>query len=365
MKILHIINDLKIGGAQRLVTDIATELAKNDGLEIGILTIMSSDASSLFQEVKDNSHIHLYELNAGKSITLGSIKRIRKIIKQYDVVHSHLFPSGYLTALATLFLKKPLIYTEHSTSNRRREKRILRPLERWIYNRYSGVVGISDSVTEALNFWLLSQRIKSKTHTITNGVNLERIKTETPGDEKRVWGADKKAVVMISRFTSSKDHATVIKAISLIKDRNVVAVFVGDGETLVANKKLAKELGVEERCLFLGERSNPSDFVSSSSIGVQSSHWEGFGLTVVEMMAGGLPVVASDVPGLNEVVGGAGVLFRQGDYRQLASIFERLLNDPKEYKEIKEKCIARSQKYNITSTTDNYLALYRTLLARR
>jgi glycosyltransferase involved in cell wall biosynthesis len=102
-----------------------------------------------------------------------------------------------------------------------------------------------------------------------------------------------------------------------------------------------------------------SSWLSESYIGVQSSHWEGFGLTAVEMMAAGLPVIASNVEGLKQVVDGAGELFTCGDERELAQIVNLLLNDEDMYKEMQQKCLSRAKLYDIHATVEAYLKIYK------
>lgn len=117
---------------------------------------------------------------------------------------------------------------------------------------------------------------------------------------------------MVARFAPSKDQATIIRALLLL-DKDVRVRFVGDGETRPECERLAKELGVEDRVDFMGMQSKIPQLIAESYIGIQSSNWEGFGLTAVEMMACGKPVIATNVDGLKQVVEGTGLLFPVGD----------------------------------------------------
>ena len=89
-----------------------------------------------------------------------------------------------------------------------------------------------------------------------------------------------------------------------------------------------------------------------------SSEYEGLSLASVEGMAAGKPVVASDVPGLAEVVGGAGILFPQGDEKALASAILRLAEDENLYAETAAACSRRAQDFDIWETCDAYLNIY-------
>lgn len=164
--------------------------------------------------------------------------------------------------------------------------------------------------------------------TINNGVNTMRF-TDTKAD------VDKKLLIMVARFAPSKDQATIIRALLLL-DKDVRVRFVGDGETRPECERLAKELGVEDRVDFMGMQSKIPQLIAESYIGIQSSNWEGFGLTAVEMMACGKPVIATNVDGLKQVVEGTGLLFPVGDEKELANCISTLLKI--------EKPIAKLQK---------------------
>ena len=82
---------------------------------------------------------------------------------------------------------------------------------------------------------------------------------------------------------------------------------------------MAQSLGIAERVTFLGWRSDVASVLKASDIYVHSTDAEGFGIAACEAMAAGLPVVASDVPGLAQIVKGAGILFPAGDDKAAGS----------------------------------------------
>ena len=367
MRILHVINSLETGGAQRLVADLLTRTVKETSSQVGVIVFQDSKNSESYQYIKNIPEIKFYDLSKGKPSKLYIIKEIRKISRLYDVVHAHLFPSGYFTAIATRGLGKSVYYTEHSTHNRRRNNKYLRNLERLIYSRFVGIVAISEPVRTALSEWLKSKKIAKRIVTINNGVELNKYSEIsswhlTPNLNEATEPKLKegqKAIIMVSRFTASKDQATVIRAIAQVRHKELIAIFVGDGETIESHKTLAVELGVGDRCCFLGTRGDVPELIRMAFIGVQSSNWEGFGLTAVEMMAGGLPVIVSDVPGLKDVVKGAGILFPRNDAEALAKELDSLAEDVEKYEAVKKQCVKRAQQFDISNTARNYIELYK------
>ena len=162
---------------------------------------------------------------------------------------------------------------------------------------------------------------------------------------------------MVSRFVASKDQMTVLRAMRLLPN-DIQLILVGDGENLEACKTFAERQGLSDRIQFAGNQSDVKAWIAKADVGIQSSKWEGFGLTAVELMAAGKPVVATDVEGLRQVVEGAGLLFPVGDEERLATMGTRLLDDESYYKQIAGKCSERAKLYDIHVTVDQYLEIY-------
>lgn len=345
MKVLHIINSLEIGGAQRLLSDLIPYQIEQ-GFDVHIL--VGEEKKSDFTKKIQSVGCRILRVNSTKYKSFASIRAIRKVIKNYEVVHVHLFPSLYLAAIASLGLKTKLIYTEHSTSNRRRSKSYFRPIEQFIYKQYDKIVSISQQTQTALQNWLKSY--DNRFVIINNGVDIKKFSSlKRPIKDK--------SLIMVSRFVDAKDQPTVIKALKYL-DSDVTLTLVGDGEKLDNYKELATSIGVDDRVHFLGSRSDIAELISSSYIGIQSSNWEGFGLTAVELMAAGKPVIASDVDGLKQVVEGAGLIFEKGNPRQLAEKINTLLQNPEIYAETAAKCFDRASQFDIQLMADKYLQVY-------
>ena len=104
---------------------------------------------------------------------------------------------------------------------------------------------------------------------------------------------------------------------------------------------------------------------SIADIGVMSSHWEGFGLAAVEGMAYGKPVIASNVPGLAEVIGNNNLLFEPNSEQQFADIVMRFYNDPTYKEECKKACIAQANKFDIKTMAMRYINFYNKILEKK
>lgn len=347
MKLLHIISSLEIGGAQRLLADLLP-IQKEQGIDVSLLVYERID--NAFTRQVEDAGVPIISLNQSNYKSIYNIRVIRQFIRNYDIVHVHLFPSLYWVAIASIGLKHiKLVWTEHSTSNQRRGKWYLRPIEKWIYRHYDCIISISQQTQDALQQWIQSK--DKRFHVVCNGIDTTIFK-------KISTRVIPKSIIMVSRFVPAKDQETVIRAMKFI-DKKATLRFVGDGETMKKCQILAHNLGVDNRIDFMGAKTNVAYLIAESYIGIQSSHWEGFGLTAVEMMASGKPTIASDVDGLKQVVDGAGVIFKEGNAKQLAEITNRLLSDNQYYQQIAQRCAKRAQQYDIHNMANQYTQQYK------
>ena len=347
MKILHVISSLEIGGAQKLLVDLLPMQAASEDVTLLVYRRVNND----FERTLEDIGIKIIYLNEYNLYNPKIIFHLRRIFKDFDIVHSHLFPTIYWASLAARGLNIKLVYTEHSTTNFRRNKWYFRHIERWIYNKYDIIISISQQTQDALISWLGQK--DARFVVINNGVNTQRFSSvHVP--------IIPKSLIMVSRFATSKDQETVIRAMQYI-DKNATLRFIGDGENRRFCEKLTNDLGLSARIQFLGSRSDIEELAASSYIGIQSSNWEGFGLTAVELMAAGKPVIATNVAGLKQVVEGAGEIFNLGDALELATKVNYLLADANYYQVLSQRCKLRAMEYDITIMSDNYMKLYKSL----
>ncbi|MDO4335355.1 MAG: glycosyltransferase [Bacteroidales bacterium] len=361
MKILHIISSLETGGAQKLLSELLPTQKKTD-IEVELLVYKR--VNSFLEKKIESDGFKIHSLDVDKITSPIIIYKLRHYLKKFKIVHVHLFPCLYQVAIANLGINTNLVYTEHSTHNRRRNHKWLRPIEIYFYKKYKSVICISNQTSINLNEWIKHKdsHTNPKTTTILNGIDLQKINDAKPLSDYEY--TDNKLILMVSRFSEAKDQGSLIQSIKYIKDKDVIVAFAGDGKTLESNKTLARELGVSDRCIFFGNRNDVPNIIKTSYIGIQSSHWEGFGLTAIEIMAAGKPVVASDVDGLKQVVEGAGLIFKKGDPMDLADCINRLIEDEDLYRSTSAKCMERAAKYDISKMAAEYSNVYKDVMAR-
>ena len=339
-KVLHIIRDMPYaGGAQRLVNDLCS---LNGNVNDRVLVWGGDDSELMGRNEPKNVEVLFL-----RPFTISKFLKACKWIREADLLHIHLFPTIYLCAL----LCKPKVYTEHNTWNRRRKYNWLRPIERFVYKRYSAVIAISEKTKKNLEEWITPQCVPISI--ISNGISIQRFY-----QRERILDKQKPFTIgMVSRFASQKDQDCLIRALQHLPP-HINIKFAGDGPRLGEVQLLAKRMGVEDRVKFYGVVKDIPKFLDTLDIYVQSSHWEGFGLTVVEAMASGLPTIASDVEGMCEVIGNPDFLFQKSNEKALSKLLLSISSDEELYQKASLICLQRAQNFSIEKTSQEYQKIY-------
>lgn len=361
MRVLHIINHLQIGGAEILITNIAP-LMQQKGIETTVFVLQ--ETGSILEKRLTDKGVPLIFSSYKPVYSVFHLANLRNHLtkEQYDIIHVHLFPAQLWTvkALGNYKANTVLLTTEHNTLNRRRRK-AFRQIDRWMYSRYQAIACVSEATGASLVEWI--PELERKARVITNGVNIEELFNAVAIPKSEIIGQDDAPVVLFAgRFDAQKDHKTLLLAMANIPDAHLV--LAGDGLTRPAVEELARKLGIANRTHFLGNRPDVPQLIKMADVYVQASHWEGFSLAAVEAMAGGLPVIASRVPGLMDVVSTAGLTFEAGNVDELSRHIALLINNPELRKEIAAKCQERAGNFSLDSTAEKYIELYTSLISK-
>lgn len=361
MRVLQIINSLNSGGAEKLLVDACIKYQQSN-IKVDVL-LLNGVKTDFYKKLQKNSNINIYDLGENNDVyKLGNILKIKTYLKNYDIVHVHLFPASYFTVLAKKLTRTQakFIFTEHNTTNRRRESQMWKPLENFIYRQYDALVSISKDVDESLKRHL--ELIKTPIHLIRNGIDLQEIQDALPY-EKSELGFDKEDILIlqVSSFTPQKEQKTAIKSIKNLPHAYKL-LLVGEGPKKQECQSLSKQLELEERVLFLGFRNDVPQLLKTVNIVLLSSHYEGLSLASVEGLASTKPFVASDVSGLRDVVQEAGILFENENDKVLSQKLQNLIENEEVYNETVERCLIRAASYDINKMVSEYIDLYKTLL---
>lgn len=358
MKILHVINTLKTGGAEKLVSEIVPRLAKL-GNDVDVFVF--DGANTYFKQVLKNAGVKIISYKtACNPYNPLVILKLANLLNKYDIVHTHNTSSQLFVAIVNLFCKTTLITTEHSTSNRRRNKRVFHLIDKFIYNQYTKIICISSKTEEMLSDYIPS--IQNRLLTIYNGINTFRY-NQAPKLSDSEKKTTKFVVTMIARFSYQKDHLTVLKAFAHLDKSQFELWLVGDGDRRGLIEDTIKKLCLSDNVRLWGQKDDIRSIIQSSNVILQISHIEGFGLSAVEGMAAGKPVIATNIPGLSEVVSGAGILVKPQNDLELAEAIQQLKNDEEFYKSKARQCSIRAKLFDIDVMVKKYNELYKSVIS--
>jgi glycosyltransferase involved in cell wall biosynthesis len=212
--------------------------------------------------------------------------------------------------------------------------KIMARLHGWLTNSRvpSRMVAVSAQVR---NYAIKKEKARAERLTvIENGI--ESLKIQTIGHEKRAAlradiGVPEGGLLLLTvgRLTIQKGHTVLLDAISKLKGTKIMFAFAGDGPQLEVLQKKAGTLGVNDRVRFLGVRNDINELLLSADVFVQPSLWEGLSLALLEALLAGLPVIATRVEGVVDVVedGVSALLVPPNDPSALDDAIDRLIKD--------------------------------------
>ncbi|UNH38218.1 glycosyltransferase [Moellerella wisconsensis] len=358
MKILFIITGLGMGGAEKIVSNLA-DLYNNKNHSI---TIISLKDPILVKPESEN--INIINLHVkGTFEFIKSIFTLKSIIKKLkpDVVHSHMFHAIIASRICRLLVRIPkLICSAHNTV----DGSIFRS---FIYRITDFLSDMTTNVSpDAVNSFIKSHAVpKNKITCIYNGIDIKRFKktiTEKSINEF-IDLQGKNIFLSVGSLTKQKDYPNLFKALSLYQQENgsnFKLLIVGDGPLKQSLINLSNQLGLQNNILFLGLRHDIPELMSICNLFILPSAWEGFGLVVAEAMACESLVIGTDCGGVKDVINQYGIIIPPKDHNALKLAISHAVNLAPIEKETIQKNARRYiiNNYSIEKMANSYLTLY-------
>ena len=356
MRVVQVINSFGLdrGGAERLARGLHSDLL-DLGADAHIIALEPCATDGL----KNARSLGIANPRDPRA-AIRLARALGSLATPDSVVHGHLFPTIlHLTMLRRAGrIAAPCTMTEHNTWNKRRDSWLWRRLDRAIYSQFDRIAAISTQTRDALT--TAHPQVAAKTVTVRNGAALrfvtppERPDTSTPP-----------TILTVARLARAKKIETALAALHQIADRPWSYVVAGDGALRPVLEARANELGIADRVTFLGNVTDVTELLRSADIFLLPSLWEGFGLAAVEAMNAALPVVASDVPGLSDIVAPAGnPVIAPDDVQGFAQALGRLIDAPAQRSQLGLAGFEAAKAYDKVGMARDYLAMWRDLPER-
>jgi len=366
LRVLHLINDLDVGGAQSGLYYFLkySRCLPNFTGEVCVIHELGEFGKKLLED-----GIAIHQLGMTHRYSPLIAPRLHEIIEtgNFQIVHVHLFPGLYWGAFISNFIPNcKWVYTEHSVWNRRRGLPWAKWLESRAYRKYDRIIAISQSVGDSLIAW--QPWITSRLDIIPNGVDLALFEgSEEAVDRKRMeWGIneDTRFILFAGRLVKEKGLDILFQAMSSLRHLNWQLLIAGDGAERTNLETLSRELGIDDRVTFLGVRGDIPRLMAACDMVVLPSRWEGLPLTLLEVMAAGKPVVATQVGGVAEVLqdGVQGFLVPPENPMAMKEAISKLLGDEELAHSLGIAGKKRAAEFSASTISGQIISLYQQLI---
>jgi L-malate glycosyltransferase len=367
VRVGFVVHAMHVAGAEVLVAETIRRL----GSRIDP-TVLCLDAVGPLGEALVREGVQVHAVNRRPGIDLGVVRRLARLVRarRLQVLHAHQYTPFFYGALAARLasLSTRVIFTEHGRHYPDVVSRKRRLANRLILSR------LADRVTGVCEFSAagLADRDgfdRSEIEIIGNGIDAARYERRCDrAGAKAALGLStvRRHVVSIARLHPVKDHATLLRAFAGVAAQldDVDLLLVGDGPLRGALEHEVGRMDLGSRVAFLGVRDDVPDILAASDVFVLPSLCEAASITLLEAMASGVPIVATDVGGTPEILRRDvdGVLTPRSDASAMAAAVARFLESPDEAAEMARRAAARVRTtYRLDETIDRYLSMYRTL----
>lgn len=373
VRIAHVLNTMGPGGVPAVALELLSRLPQHYTRQVYCLARRSDQPQMRELQAARFAAAGLevrFPLSNDKSSVVGELAGWLRA-DRVDLVHTHSFKPnrfGRLAALQAGDLRVVAHY--HNDYADKWVDPAAVALERELAAASDALVACSVSVREHLGARLGLAR--EKVTVIPNGVDADRFRGGDGARLRAELGIPAAAAVVgtVGRISTQKAQDDFLRAAALVRDQRPDTVFliVGGSDDPELSRRLhalTADLGLADQVRFTGYRSDLADVYAALDVFVLSSHWEGFGLVLVEAMAAGRPVVTTDVGPVAEVVGreGAAVLVPPAASDRLAAAVLALLQDPERAAQVGRLGEARARRWTWDAAAEALDQLYDGLLA--
>ncbi|MFA7653482.1 MAG: glycosyltransferase family 4 protein [Candidatus Magasanikbacteria bacterium] len=354
VKILHLIPRFEIGGAEKMVWHYA-RLMNTDNFEIAVASCVED---GLFRKEYEKLGVRVW---VGSRALMGGRLGVWRALKKFttewqpDIVHTHLMASDFFGYLIKKLSGRKIIWISTQHNVEFNTSFLRRLLWRFILPKADAVVAVADKVNNYClnNFGVQAQKL----YTIFNGVDLKNW-LNVPSE--KLFAGDKLRLATVGRLEEQKGHIYLLRALAQLPDINWSWEIFGNGSLLKLLQSEAEKFGIADKITWHGTVINVSDKLDNIDVVIQPSLWEGLCIVVIEAMASGRCVLATDPAGEELIVQNkTGLLVPPADLDALAEAIKFLYAHPEAGRLIGENARAYAQEnFGIEKNIESLIGLY-------
>ncbi|MBQ3194491.1 MAG: glycosyltransferase [Oscillospiraceae bacterium] len=353
MKILQVIPYFCFGGAETMCENLTYAL-KKAGHEVTVVSLYNEHTP--ISERMERSGVKILYLDKKLGLDLSMVPKLRRIMKQEkpDAVHTHLDVIKYAVLAAKLAGVKKCVHTVHNVADKEAEGRLQKIVNKTYFKLgWSVPVALSPLVQKTIRdfYGMVPERIP----VIYNGVDLSRCMV------KESYESETLTLVHVGRFNEQKNHKGLLEAF-----QKILAVcpdcrlnLLGDGELRESVEAYADALGIAQQVSFLGSQSNVYPYLNEADIFLLPSSYEGMPMTIIEAMGTGLPIAATAVGGVPDMIRSEeSGLLTACDPADVAAAVLKLIGDASLRKRLGENAVKESRRFSAEHMAEEYAKQY-------
>lgn len=355
MKVVQVMPEFGLAGAEIMCENLAIELKKK-GVEVVVVSLFNYH--SAITERLEKNNIRIVYLNKKRGLDLNVYKGLFHLIKKEkpDVIHTHRYVMQYVVPVAKLCGVKCVIHTVHNVATKEQGK-IKRLVSKFFFHSFNVTpVALSSEVKKTIiEEYKLNEKLVP---IIYNGENLNRFKCK---NNYQVNGDFN--ILHVGRFMKAKNHIFLIQSVhELLKmGINVKLTCVGDFHSDIGSQCLeyVKKNDLTNVITFAGLQSNVIPFLEKADCFILPSLYEGMPMVLIEAMATGLPIIASSVGGIPDMIKDreSGLLISLNNNDIISAVKELFYNE-KLREKIGKKAFESSVNFSANTMASNYFKIY-------
>ncbi|MCU0227283.1 MAG: glycosyltransferase [Bryobacterales bacterium] len=363
-RVLQLLPTLKRAGAERVAVSLALGLPAH-GWHTEVVSLYDAFPGG-FQNTLHEAAVPVHHLGKHRGLDLRMVSQLRRVfaLQQPAIIHTHSYLLRYVLPAWSSWPAARIVHTVHNLAQREVDLPG-RLIHRWAFWRGVTPVAVGDEVAQSF----LHVYGRPVAATIPNGVEVfPHVEPAAVAAVRSQLGLSPETplAICVARLEPQKNHAGLLEAFhqAFAPDSPWRLLLVGDGSLRAALEAHVLRLGLQDRVHFLGLQADVAPALAAADLFVLASHWEGAPLAVMEALAAGLPIVATRVGGLPNLVtdGEDGLLAAPHHPVELVGALRALALDPTRRKAMGEAARRNARRFGIDAMVNAYAHLFHQLL---
>jgi glycosyltransferase involved in cell wall biosynthesis len=368
IRVLHLRSSAGFFGAERVIVTLMASTSRDENVETFLACIenyINGDRSLLHHA--QEAGLSAVELPCKSRMDLGTIRHLRQFCKtnKIDIIHTHDYKSLFYGIIVSKLSGFKLVTTLHGKTSGDAKNRLYELIENRLLNLVNHITVVSKPLLKLLS----NAGLDKKTTLIANGVDEINFKPGATGFGKPYWGFESDCFLFgtIARMSEEKGHEFLLKTFVnfAVKEDKARLLFIGDGPLEQDLKILAEERGISEKVCFAGPRKEVEKILNDLDCYVSPSHTEGMPMSILEAMATALPIIATNVGSVGDMLSNeSGRLIQAGDSPALLEQMHYALEYPEQMKALGENARSKVEStYSAAIQRHEYANIYHSLIS--